>query len=175
MIFTETKLAGSFVIEIQSIKDDRGFFGRSFCRREFSERGLNPDVAQYSISFNLKSGTLRGMHYQKEPHAEDKVVRCTKGSLYDVIIDLRVNSPTFKQWIALELTEENRLMLYVPKGFAHGFKTLTDNTEVFYQMSEFYHPESACGVRWNDRAFGIQWPEKDQIIISDRDNSWPDY
>jgi dTDP-4-dehydrorhamnose 3,5-epimerase len=175
MIYIETKLPGAYVIKIKSLNDDRGMFGRSFCRREFSERGLNPDVAQCSISFNLKSGTLRGMHYQKEPHAEDKVVRCTRGSLYDVIIDLRANSPTFKQWVALELTEENRLMLYVPKGFAHGFKTLTDNTEVFYQMSEFYHPESACGVRWNDPAIGIHWPDKDRMIISDRDNSWPDY
>jgi len=175
MIFKETKLPGAYVIEMQRLEDDRGFFGRSFCRHEFVNRGLNPGVAQCSISFNREAGTLRGMHYQKDPHAEDKVVRCTRGILYDVIIDLRPDSPTFKEWIGLELTEENRLMLYVPKGFAHGFQTLTDNTEALYQMSEFYHPESACGFRWNDPTFGIQWPYGERAILSDRDRNWPDY
>jgi dTDP-4-dehydrorhamnose 3,5-epimerase len=175
MIFKKTKLPGAFIIEVQRLEDDRGFFGRSFCRHEFIERGLNPDVVQCNISFNRDTGTLRGMHYQAEPHDEEKLVRCTRGGLYDVIVDLRKESPTYKQWIAVELTEENCRMLYVPKGFAHGFQTLTDNTEIFYQMSEFYHPESACGVRWNDPAFGIQWPARDRAILSDRDQHWPDY
>jgi len=175
MIFNETKLPGAFIIDVQRIEDDRGFFSRSFCRDEFAGRGLNPDVAQCNISFNRDAGTLRGMHYQSTPHAEDKLIRCTRGKLYDVIVDLRRESVTFRQWIALELTEENRLMLYVPKGCAHGFQTLEDNTEVFYQMSEFYHPESAHGVRWNDPAFGIQWPAGVPVIISERDRSWPDY
>jgi dTDP-4-dehydrorhamnose 3,5-epimerase len=175
MIFRETKLPGSFIIEVQRLEDDRGFFGRSFCRHEFAGRGLNPEVAQCNISFNRDSGTLRGMHYQASPHAETKVVRCTRGSIYDVIVDLRRESPTFRQWIAPELTENNGWMLYIPEGFAHGFQTLVDNTEIFYQMSEFYHPESARGVRWNDPAFGIQWPAGDRFILSDRDRNWPDY
>ena len=175
MIFNETKLPGAFIIEVQRLEDDRGFFGRTFCRNEYAGRGLNPDVAQCNISFNRDAGTLRGMHYQSAPHAEDKLIRCTRGKLYDVIVDLRRESPTFRQWIALELTEDNRWMLYVPKGCAHGFQTLEDNTEVFYQMSEFYHPESACGVRWNDPVFGIQWPSGVQAILSERDFRWPDY
>jgi len=175
MIFRETKLPGAFIIEVQRLKDDRGFFGRSFCRHEFAGRGLNPEVAQCNISFNRDSGTLRGMHYQAAPHAEAKVVRCTRGGLYDVIVDLRRESPTFKQWIGQELTENNGWMLYIPAGFAHGFLTLVDNTEIFYQMSEFYHPESARGVRWNDPAFGIQWPTGVQVILSERDRNWLDY
>jgi dTDP-4-dehydrorhamnose 3,5-epimerase len=175
MIFKETKLQGAFIIEVQRLEDDRGFFGRSFCRREFSERRLNPEVVQCNISFNRDTGTLRGMHYQAAPHAEDKVIRCTRGCLYDVIVDLRRESPTFKQWIAVELSEDNRQMLYVPKGFAHGFQTLTDNTEIFYLMSEFYHPESSRGARWNDPAFGIQWPEGERAILSERDRNWTDY
>ena len=175
MIFNETKLPGAFIIEVKRLEDERGFFGRSFCRREFEERGLNPFVAQCNISFNRDAGTLRGMHYQAAPHAEEKLVRCTRGALYDVIIDLRPESPTFKRWVSLELTEENCRMLYIPKGFAHGFQTLVDETEIFYQMSTFYHPESSRGVRWNDPAFGIQWPETDRVILSDRDRVWPDY
>jgi dTDP-4-dehydrorhamnose 3,5-epimerase len=175
MIFSETNLWGAFIIEVQRLEDDRGFFGRSFCRHEFDAQGLNPDVVQCNISFNRDAGTLRGMHYQAVPHAEDKLVRCTRGGLYDVIVDLRKESPTYKQWVAVELTEDNSRMLYIPKGFAHGFQTLADNTEIFYQMSEFYHPESASGVRWNDPAFGIKWPAGDRAIISDRDRNWPDY
>ena len=175
MIFNETKLPGAFIIEVKRLEDERGFFGRSFCRREFEERGLNPFVAQCNISFNRDAGTLRGMHYQAAPHAEEKLVRCTRGALYDVIIDLRPESPTFKRWVSLELTEENCRMLYIPKGFAHGFQTLVDETEIFYQMSAFYHPDSGRGVRWNDPAFGIQWPETDRVILSDRDRLWPDY
>lgn len=175
MFFSETKLPGAFVIAPQRLEDERGFFSRSFCRHEFAVRGLNPDVAQCNVSFNRDAGTLRGMHYQVAPHAEDKLVRCTRGKLYDVIVDLRLESPTFTQWIALELTGDNGRMLYVPKGCAHGFQTLEDDTEVFYQMSEFYHAESARGVRWNDPAFGIQWPAGVELIISERDRNWPDY
>ncbi|MFH1080948.1 MAG: dTDP-4-dehydrorhamnose 3,5-epimerase [Pseudomonadota bacterium] len=175
MIFRETKLSGAFIIEVQRLEDERGFFSRSFCRHEFDGRGLNPEVAQCNISFNRKAGTLRGMHYQAAPHAEEKLVRCTRGRLYDVIVDLRRESPTYKQWIAVELTEDNSRMLYVPKGFAHGFQTLTDNAEIFYQMSEFYYPESSRGVRWNDPAFGIQWPEEGRAILSDQDRNWTDY
>lgn len=175
MIFRETKLPGAFIIELQCLEDERGFFSRSFCRHEFAAKGLNPDVAQCNISFNRDAGTLRGMHYQEAPHAEDKLIRCSRGSLYDVIVDLRRESPTFTQWIALELTGDNGRMLYVPKGCAHGFQTLEDNTEVFYQMSEFYHPEAARGIRWNDPAFGIQWPVGVREIISERDRNWPDY
>ena len=175
MIFSETKLPGAFIIEIQRLEDERGFFGRSFCSLEFEERGLNPFVAQCNVSFNRDAGTLRGMHFQAAPHAEEKLVRCTRGALYDVIIDLRPESPSFKRWVSLELTEDNGRMLYIPKGFAHGFQTLADKTEIFYQMSTCYHPESGRGVRWNDPAFGIQWPAADRVILSDRDRLWPDY
>lgn len=157
MIFTETELKGAFIIEIDPHEDERGFFARSWCENEFKEHGLNPRLAQCNISFNKKRGTLRGMHYQAEPYPEAKLVRCTMGAIYDVIIDLRKDSPTFKRWAAVELTAQNRRALYVPEGFAHGFQTLEDNTEVFYQMSEFYHPECARGVRWDDPAFGVEW------------------
>ena len=169
MIFTETKLKGAFVIEIEPHQDERGFFARSWCADEFKKHGLNSQLVQCNISFNKKRGTLRGMHYQVAPFAEAKLVRCTRGAIYDVIIDLRPNSPTFRQWMAVELTAENRTALYVPEDFAHGFQTLMDNTEVFYQMSEFYHPECARGVRWDDPAFGIEWPSS-QRIMSRRDN-----
>jgi dTDP-4-dehydrorhamnose 3,5-epimerase len=175
MIFAETKLAGVYTIDMQCLKDERGFFGRSFCRNEFFERGLNPEVAQCNISFNRYAGTLRGMHYQEAPFAEDKLVRCTRGNLYDVVVDLRRESPTFKQWIALELSADNWRMLYIPKGCAHGFLTLADNTEIVYQMSEFYHPESGRGVRWNDPAFGIEWPERNRVMMSEKDRNWADY
>lgn len=168
MIFTETDLKGSFVIELESLEDDRGFFARSFCREEFESHGMNPDIAQCNISYNKRKGVLRGMHYQAKPSSEAKVVRCTKGSVYDVIVDLRLNSPTLRKWFAVELSEDNRKMLYVPDEFAHGFQTLEDNSEVFYQMSEFYDPACGAGVRWDDPAIGIEWP-KGNRIISDRD------
>ena len=164
MIFKETKLKGAYVIEINPIEDERGFFARSFCAKEFKEHGLNQNIAQCNISYNGKKGTLRGMHYQAAPHEEAKLVRCTMGAIYDVIIDLRPDSSTFKKWIGVELTKENRRMLYVPEGFAHGFQTLEDHTEVLYQMSEFHHPEWARGVRWNDPTFGIFWPVNVEII-----------
>ena len=174
MIFNETKLKGAFVIDIEPFEDERGFFARSWCRKEFEAHGLNPDLVQCNISFNKKKGTLRGMHYQAPPHEEAKLVRCTMGAIYDVIIDLRNNSETYKKWIACELSAENRRMLYVPAGCAHGFQTLEDNTEVFYQMSEFYHPECATGVRWNDPAFSIDWPD-DVRLISARDKCYKDF
>jgi dTDP-4-dehydrorhamnose 3,5-epimerase len=158
MIFIETKLKGAFVIEPERLEDKRGFFCRAWCKREFEAHGLNPNLVQCNISFNKKRGTLRGMHHQVPPHEEAKLVRCTMGAIYDVIIDLRPNSPTFKEWFSLELTDRNRKMIYIPEGVSHGFMTLDDNTEVFYQMSEFYAPECARGVRWNDPAFDIVWP-----------------
>jgi len=172
--FTETTLKGAFVIEPDRIEDERGFFARTFCRHEFEAPGLNPDLVQCSVSFNLKRGTLRGMHYQVAPHAETKLVRCTRGAIYDVIVDLRTQFRTFRQWVAVELSANNRLMLYIPEGLAHGFQTLQDETEVFYQMSEFYSPEHARGVRWNDDAFRISWPIVDPII-SNKDRSYPDF
>lgn len=158
MKFIEVKLKGAYTIEPQLLEDERGFFARTFCKLEFEAHGLNPSLVQCNISFNKRKGTIRGMHYQAPPHAEAKLIRCTMGVIYDVILDLRPESPTFKKWFALELTAENRKMLYIPEGFAHGFQTLTDNSEVFYQISEFYHPESTRGIRWNDPVFEIKWP-----------------
>ncbi|MBN1452605.1 MAG: dTDP-4-dehydrorhamnose 3,5-epimerase [Anaerolineales bacterium] len=172
MIFTETKLKGAFIIEPQRHEDERGFFARTFCQDEFIAHDLNYRIVQCNISFNTRKGTLRGMHFQAAPYEEDKLVRCTRGAIYDVIIDLRSESPTFRQWQATELTASSRKMIYVPKGFAHGFLTLTSKVEVFYQMSEFNHSEIAKGVRWDDPAFGITWPMK-PITISPRDVSYP--
>lgn len=171
MIFTETKLEGAFIIELEKLEDDRGFFARTFCRKEFEERGLNPKIAQCNISFNQKKSTLRGMHYQIAPYKEAKLVHCIKGKIYDVIIDLRPDSPMFKEWLAVELTSENHRMLYVPEGFAHGFQTMEDDTVVFYQMSEFYHSRCSRGIRWDDPSFEIEWPITEKII-SAKDNSY---
>jgi dTDP-4-dehydrorhamnose 3,5-epimerase len=176
MIFTETQLKGAFILEPEQFEDERGFFARTWCEREFEQHGLNPRLVQCNISFNKRKGTLRGMHYQSAPYAEAKLVRCTSGAIYDVIIDLRPESATFKQWIGVELTAHNRLELYVPEGFAHGFQTLEDNSEVFYQMSEFYQPEAARGVRWDDPAFKISWSEvASNRIISDKDQQYQDF
>lgn len=164
MIFTETELKGAYLIDLDKHEDERGFFARAWCVDEFEKLGLNSRLLQCNISFNKKLGTLRGLHYQSAPYQEAKIVRCTMGALYDVIVDLRDYSPTFKKWFSVELTALNRRALYVPEGFAHGFQTLVDNTEVFYQMSEFFHPECARGVRWDDPAFGIVWPVSDAII-----------
>jgi dTDP-4-dehydrorhamnose 3,5-epimerase len=174
LIFTETKLAGAFVIELERRTDERGFFARTFCEQEFKAHGLNTRVAQCNVSFNKRKGTLRGMHYQTAPFAEAKLVRCTSGSIYDVIIDLRPASATFKQHFSVELSAENRRMLYIPEDFAHGFQTLQDDTEVFYHMAQRYSAEHARGVRWNDPAFGIEWPEGERIII-ERDQNYPDF
>jgi dTDP-4-dehydrorhamnose 3,5-epimerase len=176
MIFTPARLPGAFIIELQRLEDERGFFARTWCRREFQTHGLNSNLVQCSISFNKKKGTLRGMHYQAAPHAEAKLIRCTLGAIYDVIVDLRPDSPTFLQHIAVVLTAQNHTMLFVPEGFAHGLLTLEDDTEVFYQMSEFYEGDYARGVRWNDPAFGIQWPDDVPVnVISDRDRGYPDF
>ncbi|MBI3650475.1 MAG: dTDP-4-dehydrorhamnose 3,5-epimerase [Acidobacteria bacterium] len=174
MVFTELKLKGAYLIEPERLVDERGFFARTWCEGEFEAHGLNAKLVQCSISFNKKRGTLRGMHYQVAPHQEVKLVRCTMGAIYDVMIDLRESSATFKQWLAVELTAENRRMLYIPEGFAHGFQTLADNTEVFYQMSEFYYPESARGVRWDDATFGIRLPLEIRSI-SEKDLSYQDF
>jgi dTDP-4-dehydrorhamnose 3,5-epimerase len=174
VIFTETALSGAYVIDLEPLADERGFFARIWCAREFAARGLESRLVQCSISVNTCRGTVRGMHYQSAPHAEVKLVRCTRGAVFDAIIDLRPDSPTFGRHVAVELTAENRRMLYIPAGVAHGFQTLADGTEVYYQMSEFYAPETARGVRWNDPAFGIQWPITDPIIL-DRDRAYPDW
>lgn len=174
MRFRETRLPGVFEIYIEPHQDERGFFARSWCQKEFETNGLNPRLTQCNISCNTRKGTLRGMHYQMPPFAEAKLVRCTRGAIYDVALDLRPESPTYKDWIGLVLSGTNRQMLYIPEGCGHGFLTLEDDTEVFYQMSEFYNPGSARGVRWNDRAFGIIWPEKIEVI-SERDNAYPDF
>lgn len=175
MIFRETKLKGAYVIELELLEDERGFFARSFCQKEFEEHGLNSHIAQCNISYNKKEGTLRGMHYQEAPYEEAKLVSCIRGMIYDVIIDLRPDSSTYCQWVAVELNAENYKMLYVPEGFAHGFQTLEDSTEVFYRMSEFYHPECAQGVRWDDPKFNIEWPKVEDRIISSKDKSYSDY
>jgi dTDP-4-dehydrorhamnose 3,5-epimerase len=174
MIFTETPIASVYVIEVERMEDDRGFFARTWCQREFERHGLNPRLVQCSLSFNNRKGTLRGMHYQAAPHAEAKLVRCTSGAVYDVIVDLRPSSKTFRQWFGVELTADNRRALFIPEGLAHGFLTLADRTEVFYQMSEFYTPDGARGVRWNDPAFGIHWPAA-VAVISPRDAAYPDF
>ncbi len=174
MIFVGSKLHGAFEILVDPKFDERGFFARSWCQKEFAEKGLNPNLVQCNISVSSRKGTLRGMHYQAPPFAETKLVRCTRGSIFDVMIDLRSDSSTFKDWVAVVLTSEKRNMLYVPEGFAHGFLTLEDDVEVFYQMSEFYHAEAARGVRWNDPSFGIVWPENVEVI-SARDRSYADF
>lgn len=174
MRFQKTDISGVVRVEIDPIRDDRGFFARSWCSEEFASHGLAAKTVQCNISFNTRRGTLRGMHFQRAPYAEAKLVRCTSGAIFDVALDLRVDSPTFRKWTSVELSSMSRAMLLVPKGVAHGFQTLEDDTEVFYQMSEAYHPEASDGVRWNDRAFGIRWPIADPII-SPRDAGYPDF
>jgi dTDP-4-dehydrorhamnose 3,5-epimerase len=174
MIFRETKLSGIFEIELEPKSDLRGFFARTWCQQEFAARGLDANLVQCSVSFNPRKGTLRGMHYQAPPHAETKLVRCTRGAIFDVILDLRPHSPTFKDWVAVVLSGENRKTAYVPKGCAHGFLTLQDDTEVFYQISVCQHAESARGVRYDDPAFQITWPEKIEVI-SERDRKYPNF
>ncbi len=170
MIFTETELKGAFIIDLEQRQDQRGFFARTFCMKEFEAHGLKPTVAQCNLSFNYKKGTLRGMHYQTTPVAEAKLVRCSQGAIYDVIIDLRPESPTYMSHIGVELTAENRRSLYIPEMFAHGFQTLTDEAEVMYQMSEFYAPDYQCSLRYDDPAFGINWPLP-VSVISEKDAS----
>lgn len=174
MLFYETKLSGAFVIELEKFEDSRGFFARAWCEKEFESRGLASHLVQANLSYNKSEGTLRGMHYQIEPFGETKLLRCISGAIYDVIIDLRPGSPTHMQWFGVELNANNRKMFYVPENFAHGFITLEENTEVFYQVSQFYSPAHERGVRYNDPAFGIEWP-LDVQVISDKDKSWPDF
>jgi dTDP-4-dehydrorhamnose 3,5-epimerase len=175
MIFTETRVPGVFRIEPENLVDERGFLARSFCTSEFAKHGLNPHVAQCNISFNPTVDTLRGLHYQVAPHAEARLVRCTRGAIFDVAVDLRPGSATFRQWVGFELAAETHAMLYVPAGVAHGFQTLRGETEVFYQMSAPYDPQAARGVRWDDPAFGVAWPPARRRIISKRDATYPDF
>ena len=175
MIFEETPLAGSFLIKIEPIEDERGFFARAWCRREFEALGLKVDTAQSNISYNYLRGTLRGMHFQTASHAEAKLVRCTRGAVYDVIVDLRPESATYLQWTGWELTGENRRVVYVPEGLAHGYQTLEDHSEVLYHVSQPFAPEHAGGVRWNDPLFAIEWPLPEPLVISDKDRNWADY
>jgi dTDP-4-dehydrorhamnose 3,5-epimerase len=175
MIFTETKLPGVFVVAPERHEDERGFFAQSWTQREFEARGLDARLVECNLSYNKRRGTLRGMHFQRAPHAQGKLVRCTAGSIYDVAIDLRPDSPTFKEWTAVELTAANRLMLFVPGGFAHGYQTLADDTEVFYQVTDIYAPEYAGGVRWDDPAFGVHWRDVGALTINERDRTYPDF
>lgn len=174
MIFTPTPLHGAYLIDLEKRGDDRGFFARAFCQKEFAAHGLSTQFVQVNNSLSAQRGTLRGMHYQLTPKAEVKVVRCIRGSLYDIILDLRKDSPTFGQSFGAELSADNRRMMYVPKGFAHGFITLQDNSEVFYLVDEFYSPEHERGVRWNDPKFNIQWPLH-PTVLSDRDRGHRDF
>lgn len=174
MKFCETKLNGAYIIEIEALSDDRGFFARSWCQKEFESHGLTSRVVQANISYNRKKGTLRGMHYQIAPYQECKLIRCTRGAIFDVIIDLRTDSPTYKQWAAVELTADNHTMFFVPEDFAHGFQTLADDTEITYQVTQFYTPGSERGIRFDDSTFDIQWP-LEATVISDKDKTWPDF
>lgn len=171
MIFEATKLSGAFIIRLEERSDDRGFFARTFCQNEFREHGLNPLVAQCNLSFNYQQGTLRGMHYQLPPAAEAKFIRCIRGAIFDVIVDLRPDSDTYLQHVGVELSADNRVALYVPELFAHGYQALTDGAEVMYQVSEFYTPGQERGLRYDDPALGITWPQ-DVTVMSDKDASW---
>lgn len=174
MIFSETKLKGAFVIEIAKIKDERGFFGRSWCKNEMEGHGLNTNIVQVNTSLSLKKGTVRGMHYQKHPHEETKLVRCTKGAIYDVMIDLRPDSATYMEWFGIELNENNHKMLYIPEKFAHGFITLKSNSEITYFNTQFYYPEASTELRYNDPQFNIEWPLEAKVI-SYKDKNAPDF
>lgn len=174
MLFHETTLPGVFLIEPERKEDERGYFARTWCKKEFTDRGLCGGWAQISLSFNRRRGTLRGMHFQVKPHEEIKLVQCVRGAIYDVALDLRRDSPTYLKWFAAELSPENGRMLYIPKGLAHGFQTLVDGSEVLYNIAEYYRPESSRGVRWNDPAFAIAWPIAEPIL-SPRDQGWPDF
>lgn len=175
MIFTPTQLAGVWLVDQDRRGDERGWFARTWCAEEFARHGLNPKLTQCSASFNHRRGTLRGMHYQAAPHEEAKLVRCVRGAMFDVALDLRAGSPTFHQWVGVKLTPDNGRALYVPEGCAHGFQTLVADTEVLYQISTPWHPESGRGVRWDDPAFGIQWPLAEPCHLSPRDATYPDF
>jgi dTDP-4-dehydrorhamnose 3,5-epimerase len=174
MTFEETELKGAFVVGLKKIEDNRGFFARAWCQKEFADAGLNANLVQINLAVSHKAGTLRGMHFQEAPHAEAKLIRCTRGRIFDVMIDLRPESPTHRKWFGLELSAQNHQMLYIPAGFAHGYETLTDDAEMLYQTSEFFASASARGVRYDDPAFGISWPLP-VSVISEADRKWPDY
>jgi dTDP-4-dehydrorhamnose 3,5-epimerase len=174
MTFTETGIPGAWIVDITAIRDDRGFFAMTWLPAEFRARGLDAALAQCNLAWNDKRGTLRGLHFQREPHAQAKLVRCTRGAVHDVIVDLRPGSPTFRQWESVALTQDNRRMLYISGGLAHGYITMTDDAEVFYQASSPWVPSAEAGVRWNDPAFGITWPAE-PVVISGRDATWPDF
>lgn len=174
MKFKESQVAGAFIVDIEPLGDDRGFFSRAWCAREFQQHNLSVELVQANISYNRHKGTLRGLHYQSAPHEESKLVRCTRGSIYDVVVDLRQYSPSYLKWVGVELCAENRRMLYVPQGCAHGFITLEDDTEVFYQVSAFYTPEAEDGARYDDPSFDIEWPVP-VSVISEKDANWPTY
>ena len=174
MIFSETKLKGVYVIELEKKEDERGFFGRVWDQKEFENHGLNSKIVQCSVSHNKKKGTVRGMHYQVAPYEEAKIIWCIKGKIYDVIIDIRPESKNFKKWLGVELTEKNYKMIYIPEGFAHGFQSLMDNTEVFYQITQQYMPEFSRGIKWNDDDIGIKWPIN-EVILSERDRKLPNF
>lgn len=174
MLFTETELPGAWIIDLERREDPRGFFARAWDEQELGARGLSTRVVQCNLSWNAKAGTLRGLHFQRAPHAEVKLIRCTRGAIWDVIADVRPGSPTYRRWIGVELTAENRRTLYVPEGFAHGYQTLADDTETYYQVSAYYAPEAEGGIRWDDPALGIEWPDADgERVISDKDLAWP--
>lgn len=175
MLFESLPLAGAFRVRLEPHKDERGHFARTFCAREFAAHGLNPGLVQCNTSFNRGRGTLRGLHWQAAPHAEDKLVRATRGAVWDVLVDLRPESPTYRQWHGEELNQENGVGLYIPQGFAHGFVTLRDNSEVFYQMSAFYEASSARGARYDDPAFEVAWPVREPLILSPRDLAHPPF
>lgn len=175
MIFTETKIPGAYVVDLEHRRDDRGWFARAWCAREFAEHGLATTLAQANVSYNVRAGALRGMHFQRPPDAEAKLVRCTQGAIWDVCLDLRPEAPTYQQWVGVELTPENGRALYVPEGCAHGYQTLVDGTETIYLVSAFYAPESEGGARWDDPAFGIEWPDTSTRTLSEKDAAWPDW
>ena len=174
MKFTESRIPGAWIIDIAAIHDDRGFFAMTWLPDAFRERGIEPALAQCNLAFNHRRGTLRGMHFQKAPSAQAKIIRCTRGALLDVMVDLRLESPTYCQWESVELTADNRRMLYMPEGIAHGYLTLTDDVEAYYHASRSWEPKAEAGVRWDDPVFGIAWPFA-PVLISARDASWPDY
>ncbi|MFS0821628.1 dTDP-4-dehydrorhamnose 3,5-epimerase [Bacillus sp. 1P02SD] len=175
MLIHPVPLHQAALIEMEPIKDSRGYFARSFCKETLANHGISFDMVQSNIAFNHIHGTLRGMHFQLPPYCEDKIVSCIQGAIYDVIIDINRESPTFGKWFGVTLSEENHLSLYVPKGFAHGYQTLTNNTSIYYMVSEYYTPSSEYGIRWDDKAFGIEWPILDDLIISEKDKKWRNF
>lgn len=175
LLFEPTSLDGAWLVDLERLEDERGFFARAWCQQEFETRGLVADVVQANVAYSGRKGTIRGMHYQIAPFEESKIVRCIRGAIWDVIIDMRPDSDTYRQWFGVELSAENRRQLYIPKGFAHGYQTLADDCEVFYLVSEFYSRDAERGIRWNDPHFAIAWPVLDSIDVSAKDQSWPDF